>query len=77
MLIIALAGSSLAAIVPAWVIIPGTLLAGAGGLFLGIVSTPGAGPLGAMVVTTTGTYIGASLALLYVSGAIGWLRSLQ
>jgi hydrogenase/urease accessory protein HupE len=72
---IALAGSLLAAIAPAWVIIPGTLLASAGGLFLGMVSTPEPGALGATIITITGTYIGANLALFYASGGIGWLRT--
>jgi len=74
LLVTALAASSLAAIAPAWVIVPGTLLAGVGGLFLGMVSTPDPGPLGAMITTITGTYIGANVALFYASGSIGWLR---
>jgi hydrogenase/urease accessory protein HupE len=74
LLVIALAASSLAAIAPAWIIIPGTLLAGAGGLFLGMVSTPDPGPLGATIIMITGAYIGANLALFYTSGGIGWLR---
>jgi hydrogenase/urease accessory protein HupE len=74
LLVIALAASSLAAIAPSWVIVPCTLFAGAGGLFLGMVSTPDAGPLGAMITTIIGTYVGANLALFYASGGIGWLR---
>jgi hydrogenase/urease accessory protein HupE len=74
LLVIAFAASSLAAIAPAWVIVPGTLLAGAGGLFLGIVSRPDPGPLRAMIITITGTYVGANLAFFYASGGIGWLR---
>jgi hypothetical protein len=65
----------LAAIAPTWVIAPSTLLAGLGGFFLGIVSRPDVGPLGATIITIAGTYIGASLALFYASGAIGWLRN--
>jgi len=74
LLVIALAASSLTAIAPTWVNVPGRLLAGAGGLFLGMVSTPDAGPLGAMITTITGSYVGANLALFYASGGIGWLR---
>jgi hydrogenase/urease accessory protein HupE len=74
LLVTALAASSLATITPAWFIVPGTLLAGAGGLFLGIASTPDPGPLGAMIVTITGTYLGVNLAFFYASGGIGWLR---
>jgi len=74
LLVIALAASSLAAIAPAWVMVPGMLLAGAGGLFLGMVSTPDPGPLGAMIITIAGTYVGANLALFYATGGIGWLR---
>jgi hypothetical protein len=74
LLVIALAASSLAAIAPAGIIVPGTLLSGAGGLFLGIVSTPDPGPLRAMISTTTGTYVGANLALFYAIGGVGWLR---
>jgi hypothetical protein len=65
----------LTAIAPTWVIAPSTLLAGLGGFFLGIVSRPDVGPLGATIITIAGTYIGASLALFYASGAIGWLRN--
>jgi len=72
--VIALAASSLAAIAPAGIIVPGTLLSGAGGLFLGIVSTPDPGPLRAMISTITGTYVGANLALFYAIGGVGWLR---
>jgi hydrogenase/urease accessory protein HupE len=74
LLVIALSTSSLAAIAPTWVIVPGTLLAGAGGLFLGIVSTPDPGPLRAMIITIAGTYVGANLAFFYAIGGIGWLR---
>ena len=73
LLVIALAASLLAAIGPASVSVPGTM-AGAAGFFLGMVSTPDAGPLGAMTVTVIGTYVGANLALFYASGGIGWLR---
>jgi hydrogenase/urease accessory protein HupE len=46
LLVIALAASSLAAIAPASVIVPVTMVAGAGGLFLGMVSTPDPRPAG-------------------------------
>jgi hydrogenase/urease accessory protein HupE len=74
LLVIALAASSLAAIAPASVIVPVTMVAGAGGLFLGMVSTPDPGPLGAMIITIAGTFVGANLAFFYASGGIGWLR---
>ena len=74
LLVIALAASSLAAIAPTWAIVPGPLLAGVGGLFLGVVSTPDPGPLRAMIITITGTYVGANLAFFYASGGVGWLR---
>jgi len=74
LLVVALAASSLAALAPSWVIVPGTLLAGAGGLFLGIASTPDPGPLRAMISTITGTYVGANLAFFYAVGGVGWLR---
>jgi hypothetical protein len=60
LLVIALTASSLAAIAPGSVKVPGTMLAGAGGVFLGMVSTPDPGPLSAMVITMTGAYIGAN-----------------
>ena len=41
---------------------------------MGIVSTPDPGPLGAMIITIAGTYVGANLALFYATGGIGWLR---
>jgi hypothetical protein len=50
------------------------MVAGAGGLFLGMVSTPDPGPLGAMIITIAGTFVGANLAFFYTSGGIGWLR---
>jgi hydrogenase/urease accessory protein HupE len=74
LLVIALAASSLAAMAPVWAIVPGTMAAAVGGLFLGIVSTPDPGPLRAMIVTITGAYIGQNLALFYATGGIGWLR---
>lgn len=74
LLVIAVAASSLATIAPTWVIVPGTVLAGTGGLFLGIVSTPDPGPLRAMIITITGTYVGANLAFFYAIGGVGWLR---
>jgi len=39
-----------------------------------MVFTPDPGPPGAMIITISGTYIGANLALFYASGGIGWLR---
>jgi hypothetical protein len=74
LLLIAFAASSLAAIAPAWVLAPSMLLAGAGGFFLGIISTPDPAPRGAMIITTAGTYVGANLALFYASGGVGWVR---
>jgi hydrogenase/urease accessory protein HupE len=74
LLIIAFAAALLAAVAPSQLLVPGMLLAGAGGLFLGVVSTPDPGPLRATIITIAGTYVGANLALLYSSGGIGWLR---
>jgi hydrogenase/urease accessory protein HupE len=74
LLSIAVTASSLAAIAPARLEVPGILLAGMGGLLIGIVSTPDPGPLRATVVTVAGSYVGANAVLLYASGGVMWIR---
>ena len=63
LLSIAVAASSLAAIARVRLEVAGILLAGMGGLLIGIVSTPDPGSLRAMLVTVAGSYVGAIAAL--------------
>jgi hydrogenase/urease accessory protein HupE len=74
LLLIAVTASSLAAIAPPRLEIPRILLAGLGGLLIGIVSAPDPGPLRATLVTVAGSYVGANALLLYASGGVIWIR---
>lgn len=49
-------------------------LASAGGLFIGLVSTPDPGPRAATLITVAGSFVSANLTLFHVSGAVGLLR---
>jgi hydrogenase/urease accessory protein HupE len=70
---LALALATLGALLPQ---LPGRATAGAAalaGLGVGIVSTPDPGPPGAVTITLIGSFLGATLALLYLAAAAGWL----
>jgi hypothetical protein len=52
------------------------LLPGAGcGLLVGAMSVPDPGPLSATLATSAGSFVGANVALLYVSGGLGSARA--
>jgi urease accessory protein len=50
------------------------ILSAIGGLVIGLVSWPDGDDLSAILVTIAGSFIGSSVGLLYVAGAIGALR---
>lgn len=74
LLLTAVVAATLAALYPKGHVIAHVILASAGGLLIGLLSTPDPGPRAATIITLAGSFVGANLALFYVSGALGWLR---
>jgi len=74
LLLIAAVAGAFAALYPAGLFVLFIVLMGAGGLLIGALSTPDLGPLQATIITLAGSFAGADLALIYVSGGVGWLR---
>ena len=44
------------------------------GFLVGVLSTPDPGPVNDTILTLTGSFVGANLALIYAAGGIGWLH---
>jgi len=74
LLLVAILAASLSALMPRVSPLPRVLLGGVGGLLLGAASAPDPGPWRAAIVTMTGSFVGAGVALFYVSGGIQVLR---
>jgi hydrogenase/urease accessory protein HupE len=74
LLLIGIIAASLAALNPGGFYPAVVALVGAGGLLIGLLSTPDPGPMRATIITLAGSFFGANLAIFYVSGAVGALR---
>ncbi len=74
LLVLATLSGTLSALYPTGSFLLSVVLAGVAGLLIGILSTPDPGPLQPTIITLVGCAVGANLALVYVSGGIGWLR---
>lgn len=48
--------------------------AGLAGFFLGLVSTPDPGPVRAVVITLSGSFVSVVLVSLYIGAVVAWLR---
>lgn len=74
LLLVSITAATLAALHPTGFLPVMAILAGAGGLLIGLVSTPEPGPLAATITTLAGSFVSANLVLLYVAGAVDLLR---
>jgi hydrogenase/urease accessory protein HupE len=74
LLIVASLAAAFAALYPPGILTVFVLLTSAAGLLLGVQSTPDPGLLKATLISLAGSLVGANLALLYISGGVGWLR---
>ena len=74
LLLIAVIAATLSALYPKGHVLAHVILASAGGLLIGLLSTPDPGPRAATIITIAGSFVGANLTLFYVSGAVGWVR---
>ena len=73
LLILSVLTAALAALYPSGIPTLYLLLSGLCGLLIGIASTPDPGPVQDTAISLAGSFAGANLALLYVSGAAGWV----
>ncbi len=74
LLLVAVIAATLSALYPKGHVLAHVILASAGGLLIGLLSTPDPGPRAATIITIAGSFVGANLTLFYVSGAVGWVR---
>jgi hydrogenase/urease accessory protein HupE len=65
--------AALSALIPSGFWLAFVLLSGAAGALIGLLSTPDAGTLRDTLFTLAGSFVGANLALLYLSGGTGML----
>ena len=73
LLAVAIVAAALAALRPKVSRAVPVLIGVIGGILIGLVSTPDPGPLGATLVTLSGSLLGASLGVFYVGGGVLWL----
>jgi hydrogenase/urease accessory protein HupE len=74
LLILAVSAAALAALHPPGFLTLFLLFSGLCGLLIGALSTPDPGPVRDTIITLAGSFVGANIALIYVTGGIGWLR---
>lgn len=74
LLVLALFVGVTAALWPASPVSLGVAAAGASGFLIGLASIPDPGPMRATIVTLSGSFVGASVLLLYCIGGLFWLR---
>lgn len=74
LLLVAVIAATLSALYPPGVFALSVILASITGTMIGLLSTPDSGSLTATIVTLFGSFIGANLALLYISSSIGWFK---
>ena len=68
LLALALLAGALAALWPSSPVAPGLLAAGCAGLLIGLASTPDPGPFSFTAITLAGSFVGATVLLLYSAG---------
>jgi hydrogenase/urease accessory protein HupE len=73
LLSMAAAAAALSALIPSGFWVAFVLLCGAAGVSIGLLSTPDAGSFRDTLFTLAGSFVGANLALLYLSGGTGML----
>jgi hydrogenase/urease accessory protein HupE len=71
LLLVAVVAATLSALYPTGLFALFVILASITGALIGLLSTPDSGSLTATVVTLVGSFVGANLALLYISGGVG------
>ena len=71
LLALALLAGALAALWPSSPVAPGLLAAGCAGLLIGLASTPDPGPFRSTAITLAGSFVGATVLLLYSAGGFG------
>lgn len=74
LLLVAVIAATLSALYPPGIFALFVILASITGTMVGILSTPDSGSLTATIVTLFGSFIGANLALLYISSSVGWFK---
>jgi uncharacterized RDD family membrane protein YckC len=74
LLTIATMASVLAALYPSGFLLVFLSFSGVCGFLIGVLSTPDPGPLSDTIITLSGSFVGANLALIYAVGGIGWLH---
>jgi hydrogenase/urease accessory protein HupE len=73
LLAIAVVAASLSALYPSGLLVASVLICGSAGLVIGLLSTPDEGIFRDTLFTLAGSFVGANLALIYVSGGMGAL----
>ena len=74
MLTMATMASVLAALYPSGFLVACVGFSCVCGFLVGVLSTPDPGPVNDTILTLTGSFVGANLALIYAAGGIGWLQ---
>ena len=74
LLLVAVAAAMLSALYPSGLFALFVILPGIAGACIGLLSTPDPGALTATIVSLFGSFVGASLALLYISGGVAAFR---
>ena len=74
LLLVAVVAATLSALYPQGLFALFVILASIAGALIGLRSTPDSGTLTATIVSLFGSFVGANLALLYISGGVGWFK---
>ncbi len=74
LLVVAVAAAVTSALFPSLPVMVAVLFALVVGILVGIASTPDPGPLQATLITLAGSFVGATLLVLYVAGGVDWVR---
>jgi hydrogenase/urease accessory protein HupE len=74
LLLAATLAATLSAIRPKRLYTLSIFLLGIGGFLLGLLSTPDPGPIRSTIITLSGSFVGACIALLYLLGLVNWFQ---
>ena len=74
LLVLAASVATLAALYPSGNFVAVLAFSTACGFLIGVLSTPDPGPLNDTIITLSGSFVGANIALIYATGGIGWLH---
>jgi hypothetical protein len=74
LLAVAVFAATLAALYPSGFLAAYLVFSVVCGFLIGVLSTPDPGPFKDTIITLAGCFVGANLALIYVSAGVGWLR---